>query len=40
VFGQESDEFIEVTSNVNTTDTFILSDMSRWKGIKNITITD
>ncbi|MFT5757675.1 MAG: HlyD family secretion protein [Alteromonadaceae bacterium] len=39
-FGQESDEFIEVVSNVKTTDTFILSDMSRWQDTKEITITD
>jgi len=40
VFGQESNEFIEVTSKVNMTDTFILSDMSRWQENNNITITD
>jgi len=39
-FGQESDEFIEVVSNVKSTDTFVLSDMSRWQGTQNITITD
>ncbi|MFT5636712.1 MAG: HlyD family secretion protein [Cognaticolwellia sp.] len=39
-FGQESDGFIEVVSNVKTTDTFILSDMSRWEDTKKITITD
>jgi len=40
VFGQESGGLIEVTSKVNTTDTFILSDMSRWQNKKSITITD
>jgi hypothetical protein len=39
-FGQESDEFIEVVSNVKPTDTFVLSDMSRWQDTKKITITD
>ena len=39
-FGQESDEFIEIVSKVNTTDTFILSDMSRWQETNKITITD
>jgi len=39
-FGQESDEFIEVVSNVKPTDTFILSDMSRWQDTNTITITD
>jgi len=37
-FGQESDEFIEIISIVNTTDTFILSDMSRWQDTKTITL--
>jgi biotin carboxyl carrier protein len=39
-FGQESDEFIEVVSNVEKTDTFVLSDMSRWQDTNKITITD
>ncbi|NQZ83787.1 MAG: HlyD family efflux transporter periplasmic adaptor subunit, partial [Colwellia sp.] len=39
-FGQESDEFIEIISNVKPADTFILSDMSRWKDTNKITITD
>ena len=39
-FGQESDEFIEIISNVKPADIFILSDMSRWKDTNKITITD
>jgi len=39
-FGQESDEYIEIVSQVKPTDTFILSDMSRWKDVKKVTITD
>jgi len=39
-FGQESDEFIEVLSDVKINDTFILSDMSPWKDISIITIKD
>jgi len=39
-FGQESDEFIEILSDVKINDTFILSDMSPWKDISIITIKD
>jgi HlyD family secretion protein len=39
-FGQASDEFIEIVSHVNPTDTFILSDMSRWKDTHQITIIE
>ncbi len=39
-FGQESDEYIEIVSQVEATDTFILSDMSRWKDVRKVTITD
>jgi len=40
VYGEETDEFIQIIAGVSNGDSFILSDMSRWQDVAQITITD
>lgn len=38
-YGEETGEFIQILTGVNSGDSFILSDMSRWQDLTQITIT-
>ncbi|OUS28074.1 hypothetical protein A9Q98_08015 [Thalassotalea sp. 42_200_T64] len=38
-YGEETGEFIQILTGVNSGDSFILSDMSRWQDLAQITIT-
>jgi hypothetical protein len=40
IYGQESGEYIQLVSGARVGQSFVLSDMSRWKEVSVVTITD